>query len=270
METIPENGITSLFKFKYFDSKGYYKDLLQNKIYFASPTQLNDPFDSKILMRYDLCSKRELFELIKKSAPEEYQNINRKSRRRKYLTLAKIRKKEIISNPYLFNKRVADYMDNTIGIFSLTEKLTNLLLWSYYANGHKGFCVEFSAEKLRELLINVYLKGISQSFIVKIKYLSSYPIIKPSMDYKELIELQFSSKSIDWSHEKEWRIITISGEKLVKIPPDIIKNVYFGLLATEANIKSSIEILNKYNPNVGLFKAEKKKYEFGLEFKKIN
>jgi hypothetical protein len=76
---------------------------------------------------------------------------------------------------------------------------------------------------------------------------------------------------VDWDYENEWRILLLNGSRTkVEIPNNIIKNIYFGLNASEENIKISVEVLKKFNPSVGLYKAVKKKDSFGLDFAKFN
>jgi len=42
-------------------------------------------------------------------------------------------------------------MSKKIGIFSLSKKYDDELLWAHYANSHKGFCIEYDLEILLKL-----------------------------------------------------------------------------------------------------------------------
>jgi hypothetical protein len=271
MASIIEAGLTSLYKFKAFDKDNNYQDILRNKLYCPSPSKLNDPFDSQIPIRYDLCTKHELMEIGKKFYILQ-KTTERKERRKGAREIAKKWKKDLKFNPNLVNSRMQEYVEANIKLFSFTEKRENLLLWSHYADSHKGFCIEFSAKLLSNFLVNSYLK-LKKTFIIdKVSYQDIYPTIHPSKhsDY-ERMHLQFFTKSNFWSYENEWRIILLEQKSnYIPILPEIIKNIYFGLLASEENIKTSIEILKLYNPEIGIYKAVKKKEEFGLEFEIIN
>ncbi|GBD90673.1 hypothetical protein BMS3Abin04_01390 [bacterium BMS3Abin04] len=270
MDSIRSTGIKSLYKFKTFDKKNHYQDLLNNVLYFPSPRELNDPFDSKIPIRYDLCTKQELVEIVKKFETVKYDKSPRKERRKTVFQKVKELQQELKSNPERIVKRMEKYIENTIGIFSFTEKLDNLLLWSHYADSHKGFCVEFSAPKLNNLMVEVFLKEIDKAFIFKVHYQNEYPIVHPiKTSYEDRLNLQFCTKSKNWEYEKEWRIIFMNYKKKAEIPSNIISNIYLGLLADESNITTSIAILKKSNPNIGLYKAVKKKNAFGLHFEKL-
>ncbi len=43
-------------------------------------------------------------------------------------------------------KMMMNAINDTIGILCFTEKNDNLLMWSHYANSHKGFVLEFYPE----------------------------------------------------------------------------------------------------------------------------
>ena len=51
------------------------------------------------------------------------------------------------------------------------------------------------------------------------------PIIHPfKHDFEEKTRLGFFTKSCDWEHEEEWRILLLGGNKIkLKIPQGVIK-----------------------------------------------
>jgi hypothetical protein len=100
---------------------------------------------------------------------------------------------------------------NKVGIYSLSKNRTNDLLWSYYADGHKGFCIEYDLDNLTELIPK------NLKHIIPIVY-SKTP---PKLDLIDISKLKENGglniiqkilgyKSIKWSHEEELRIITDS------------------------------------------------------------
>ena len=111
-----------------------YRDLLtlvNNQIYAPTVQNLNDPAetivnDSKI---------HEVFDLIEKSGlPRNKAEDN-------------------------YNKIITDARTK-LGIFSLSKTVVNELLWAYYTNGHKGFCIEYDFEQLQRSLTKEHLHGI--------------------------------------------------------------------------------------------------------------
>lgn len=60
------------------------------------------------------------------------------------------------------NDKIFNVIDNQFGVASLTTSFNNPLMWSHYANSHKGICIEYdlseelkNVESLKSLLIPV-------------------------------------------------------------------------------------------------------------------
>ena len=69
-----------------------------------------------------------------------------------------------------FKKRI-----QSAGVFSLSvsKEPLNILMWSYYANKHKGFCIEYD--------IDILTKYNSAANEFWIKYSNKIPIFKPEL-----------------------------------------------------------------------------------------
>ena len=104
-----------------------------------------------------------------------------------------------------------------IGIFSLTERPDNHLMWVHYAKTHTGFVLGFDArasffQEENRVLRNVnYKKG---------------PDVLAAGD----IEVCFD-KSNDWEYEKEWRCVREFDSKesrMIDVAPGLVKEIIFG------------------------------------------
>lgn len=99
------------------------------------------------------------------------------------------------------------FPESSLKICSFTTSNDNLLMWSHYANEHKGFCIEYELpsspiDELRRFLYPVFYK----KEIFKTQSLN----LKPEQQWAQaLIASLFKSK--DWSYENEWRLILIGG-----------------------------------------------------------
>lgn len=92
-------------------------------------------------------------------------------------------------------------------ICSLSETSDNELMWSYYANGHKGICIEVEL-KPKITVTQVDYSGIST--------------LQPSYDENHVYEI-LSKKEHFWAHEQEYRVIS-NAERI----PITIRSVIFG------------------------------------------
>jgi hypothetical protein len=86
---------------------------------------------------------------------------------------------------------------NTYRIASFSSVPDNFLMWSHYADGHKGVAIELEIDSSHRDLFEVVYSPFSSVFS------SSAQISK---DVRHI----FNGKTEAWSYEKEYRIITTS------------------------------------------------------------
>ena len=93
-----------------------------------------------------------------------------------------------------------------MGITCLSEVPDSLLMWSHYANNHRGFCV---SDNLLALNQKLQFSAIPVLYTQERVCLRSIPLDQDALN-KETMSLfiqSLTSKSPEWSYEKEWRII---------------------------------------------------------------
>ncbi len=131
-------------------------------------------------------------------------------------------------------QKVFDALNNLlsreIGIFSLSQKYDDELLWAHYSNSHKGFCVEYD--------LNILTKNASMRkyYAYPVTYTDKPPTLtiddmnnlSSDMTKNIILAKYATTKSERWSYEDEIRLIT---DKWGKQPYDYraLKAIYFGL-----------------------------------------
>jgi hypothetical protein len=141
-------------------------------------------------------------------------------------------------------KEVYRQLDRNFGVLSLSEVPTSPLMWSHYADGGRGFLIEFDPQHpwfwaKRE---------DSDSFrhLHRVKYEERTPAYFLNLPD----DIALYTKSVEWSYEKEWRIIRnfneatlIKGKDsydtdvlLFAVPPSCIKAVIIGYKATKDSV----------------------------------
>lgn len=103
-----------------------------------------------------------------------------------------------------------------IGVLSLSESPVDILLWSHYADSHRGICIEFERSE-GEI-------SFDHNRCRPVVYKNKYP--KPSLadiiqDPGLLTNKAVFTKSEHWSYEKEWRIWKEKGDALHEMPGKI-------------------------------------------------
>lgn len=120
-------------------------------------------------------------------------------------------------------------------------------MWSHYADGHKGFCIEYDfsceAEELLDILI---LPVIYSSERPKFPWNVALAVDKDANSVKvegaRTMLRSLLTKDNAWGYEDEWRIISLcsTGIENIKMPP--VSCIYIGALCSEKNKAKLIEI----------------------------
>jgi hypothetical protein len=114
-------------------------------------------------------------------------------------------KKEGFNNINLVNKRLQDEKKFfTVSCFS--GKVDNFLMWSHYANGHRGYCVEYQVSNKNEFYKMEYSPERIDATAAAVKYTYQIPGSPEGNKTRALMKLIFAHKSIEWSYEEEYRL----------------------------------------------------------------
>jgi hypothetical protein len=226
-----------LFKL-YSPSERTIQTLTEGNIYFASPHQLNDPFDCQISVDtqypeekiYDLAlAILKIWSNISYRFQKEYSPLYFSVDEDKPIQ----RRFDFLVEDFL--SRIMDY-----GIFSMTEEINNPLLWSHYTSNYSGFAIELNPKfpLVKSMYNNLH----------KVEYRKSIPhfaidnLIEMTLD--DIEKTTATVKGTYWRYEKEWRLISERGGMIYKFPFKI-EAIYFGFLSTEVMRKRIIDLFGK-------------------------
>ncbi|MCW8039770.1 DUF2971 domain-containing protein [Acinetobacter entericus] len=173
-------------------------------------------------------------------------------------------------HPYLREqfKRFYEESEN-IGIYSLSKTPIDELLWAYYANSHKGFCIEYDLDELLKINDLKTYFDVNYGDINKLNFGSAF--VNNSIN--KLLKLILGNKSNAWIHEDEIRLLTeSSGSK--KISEDAITGIYFGLRMPECGDKDVVVSQNDVmfalkNKNIKFYKMYLEPDSYQLNFNEI-
>lgn len=168
--------------------------------------------------------------------------------------------------------------DLQMGAFSLSEKYDHQLMWSHYAQDHKGFAIGFDSEHKyfnQKVSPNDELRHLR-----KVVYQKNRP--KINLMNPEGVEL-FTVKCFQWEYEAEWRIIRPFSEASAKIyngsypiylfdfPISSVSNIIIGS-RMEDTIKERIKSILKSDINyahIELYQAVLDDETFSIDKVKI-
>jgi hypothetical protein len=112
------------------------------------------------------------------------------------------------------------------GMVSMAEPNDSVLMWSYYAEGHKGVAVRFALKPDQ---------FVSHPIIpVKVQYSRTFPKVEFYEGFDPVrVNTIIGTKANEWKHEREWRLIAQSRTGYVRMPPEMINGVVLGLRTTK-------------------------------------
>lgn len=171
-------------------------NLAKGKLWFACPEAFNDPFEFR-LQRSDQA---------KGIATLREQNLHL----------------EGLSDDELIQRATATYEGamRSMGVCCFTEVPDDVLMWSYYADAHRGICLGFGGNDG---------EAPEDAALYPVRYEEEYP----QLDFEDVWHVEGLAKVLwtkerAWSHEREWRVLKVEGN-IHGDYPGVLNRVIFGL-----------------------------------------
>ena len=247
----------TLYKYRSLDgeSKEWVENIFtKSEIYFSSPNGFNDPFDCKVELSLDGTDEEwRKYEsgLIKRNNPDI-------SPAKRLILSRKISRSKAIRNN--LNQRSITGLMGNIGVYSLSSVRDDILMWSHYADSHKGICIGFHADEA-----SVFFRE-AQPVI----YSKEYPHARLIDRTIERMSAMILTKSDHWNYEKEYRLInTHEGYGIKNFPAKSLKEIIFGCEISQENLKYFIELVRDHPARPKIYKASKANKEFKLDICEI-
>ena len=254
-----------LYKYRCFGNKYHEKALYEYELYIPSPDGFNDPFDSKIPFRYeekDLTEdniRKKTFEMAQKIQPN-------KSRIDQEELAIRMQNDHILDDEHNledFDKVTFKSLCTDYGIYCLTPDEKNLLMWSYYADSHKGFCIGYNAK----YLVECGLFGLGGEILYTNEF-PKMPLFATETD-NSLIKLLFTKWDI-WAHEKEYRLVhRYKNSKKHTLEQEAISEIILGCMVPDNQRIAFVNAIKDILPNIKIYQIEQSKNGFGLEKKTV-
>lgn len=257
------------YKFRAFSGEDRLRSqIVRNEIFLGSPRDFNDPFD----MRGMLDIKGGIDALIRKYKALP---MNDDVRRKAIKDARNGVKAEGLAGYVSRMFRPLNQFDEMIGeqgvhCFASQDKGVRLsgprsnLMWSHYADSHKGYCLQYSVHT-----DPVFVRS------VRVGYASEYPVINWLSDsFPNDVLKCVTQKDRCWEYESEWRYIRPnSAKQLLSINSSGIKSVIIGAEATPASIELVMQMAQERDSVLGVktnvFLAKRSSTQYRLSFSKL-
>lgn len=303
-----ENFPKSLFK--YTKAKHAIFSLDKYYVKVSTPFETNDPFEGELFFDYDLLSNEYKDDLLIKQLDEPSFNLTREDKEiiinapnplNKLIEilyeneffiskgLSSVEFKEIFIEGYsdfehYTVKNFNNALKKQIIFVSLSESNNIVPLWAHYADNNKGVCIEYDLSSSQDFFLEEPCHPIC--YVEHADYTEEINQLQNENRNKlKLLEEPFLKKSIDWSYEKEWRVLINKTQLKATIDllkkPNIIQktdemcfikfpkptSVFLGLKISDEEELKIKEICHKRNINV--YKMIKDESGYNLNYIKI-
>ncbi|MCK4677768.1 MAG: DUF2971 domain-containing protein [Bacteroidales bacterium] len=251
--------------YKYVSYADGIKLFFSKQLKFSTPDSFNDPHDcNENIFKFtiDNYSTQLMLDEGLYSRDEDEINLSIEELTKKLLTEGKIN----LQN--LKFREIFEGFKRSLGVTCFSRESNDFLMWSHYADKHKGFCIGFDTHYFNEKCdLKVY----------KIIYSNSFK----KYDFFNETELAcnkwLTTKSKKWKYENEYRLFTrekkptlINEDGLLKFDENLIKHVSIGC-KNPCNIDLFIKSLKQLGyKDIEFIKYKLKDDSFDIEAIKLN
>ncbi|MDO8769451.1 MAG: DUF2971 domain-containing protein [Burkholderiaceae bacterium] len=200
-------------------------DMLRtSEVYFASPQDLNDPFDCQL----DLAKA---FKLALESAGRQMTD----SEGRRWRAMAAD-----------INRRA-----RTCGVFSLSHGAIvgdqSHLFWPHYGDSHRGVCLSYCIPHsfVRAQMIGMAPVEYNTNKLFTALNKLSFATKPPFADIEQVITALLTTKSSAWSYEQEFRLVAAE-PGLKKFQREWLIQICFGLRVPDGVKQTAVTSLRKW------------------------
>jgi hypothetical protein len=236
-----QNRPKSVFKYRCDDEKARY-NLENDFVWVCSPASYNDPYDSSISITPETLTKtvirdgvrdfiaKDLGSKIETHKVEQILNASNPALALQELIMVEMDQipaehRAMFSEPLVaqmsawkeaFGRTLPTSQKNSLKICSFSGTKQSIIMWSHYADQHRGYCIEYETDSLppehlfvRMLYPVIYSEKLFDGtyyYMAAIRNRETFNILFPA--------LAALYKSPEWRYEEEWRLV---------IPANLVK-----------------------------------------------
>lgn len=245
-----------LYRYRSFDGefgRSSIEDaIVNNRIYWSSPSAFNDPFDCNPVF-YLGDSDAQILEFARKTALASPLGSRKEKLLRARNTL-KFKKRFMEG----FEKQWRSYIkESAVACFSSSPESS--LMWGHYASSHSGICLMFDFS---------VLNGLSPPYAVD--YVDKRPRVNLSTPNPDaFMKLAILKKHYHWKYEQEWRFVDWRKmEGFRKYPANALVGVVIGNRIKPDDEHFLLELL-KQRTDIQVYRAYMDESEFKMNIKPI-
>ncbi len=166
---------------------------------------------------------------------------------------------------------------SSAGICSFSKARKNQLMWSHYADEHKGVCIGFIEQKIRPQGSHIYPIDVTyqdkypfENIIERFNYFENFPGMNnlKAITGDILISI-LGTKYTSWKYERERRLV-FAKSVAQKFEPEAVNSIAFGLNMAERDKQTLRNLLSEAEwDHVKWFQSIKSATKYSLDFERL-
>ena len=250
-----------LYKYAPHNTEYKYETITKLQLWLSKVESFNDPIDSQLEYRqqYTQDEIKKYWEHFLHNRPDHPQS------------LSEVLDRFGNNTPFVTQQnRVFSQQRSQMGVLCFSKNPKNILMWSHYANSHRGIVYEFKADLFSCSLDN-YFKA--KPYRVEYPCNRSYELLSYTLTGEER-EQQFvkelCTKAKDWKYEEEYRMIDLENSGNKNFDKLSLVSIIFGVRTSEDEIDVMKCLCKRHGfHHVKFQRAEFVKGKFELVIKNI-
>ncbi len=219
--------------------------LTRGELHFEIPTELNDPIECLPVFCVE-CSEEEFREAIRQQISVTYPDYSANQIDKATLAESYPPPQSKLDS---FRSRFQEHVERA-GVFSASERWGSIVMWSHYADRHRGICLELDIRTLPDDLQ-----------FHRVVYSNERPHVNLFTDWQESHKITVLTKNDEWCYEAEWRMVLHSppsapdfpGE--ADAPKDFIHGVILGARMKPEDRETVLGWVYQMSPRPKLYEA---------------
>jgi hypothetical protein len=203
------------------------RTVLHSEVYFAPASTFNDPFDLRAVFDFEATpdqQRADFLRLSRQFAPHLSEAQHQTAANEVMANALSPQQISFTTNAFqaLYNRMMAI----AVGVYCVSTKCDDVLMWAHYADSHTGVCLEFDG--LSDLMGRAH----------PINYVADRPSISPYRDsHLTMMERALLTKAEQWRYEFEWRLLREEGPAVVRFEPANLTGIIIGALAPVGTVE---------------------------------
>jgi hypothetical protein len=199
-------------------------------IYFSAPSSFNDPFDCALqIARADISDEQidRAIRWLQSNTPLPRSLGAELAAQGQPGPMWRERIRVGLLNGF---EKQRQHHSAKAGVACFSARNDNLLMWGHYADGHRGFCLEFDAtvEPFSKARPVVYHKTIPKIDVIDI-------LDDADGGKTDVFGPLYLAKAECWQYEEEFRLVHESADTPYTAPYESLKGIYFGAAMPNAH-----------------------------------